>query len=98
MPGNRLYECENTVGTKTTYSKGSTDVEETYEGICRGQALAWVQNMLSGAQLKLTKPSYDKAAALQVLYERKSDGGNVGLFGKANLVVQANIAGNATRS
>ena len=94
MPGNRLYECENTVGTKTTYSKGSSDVEDTYEGICKGQAIAWVQNMLSGAQPKLTKPSYDKAAALQVLYERKSDGGNVGLFSKANLVVQTNIAGN----
>jgi hypothetical protein len=94
MPGNRLYECENTIGTKTTYSKGTTDIDDTYEGICKGQAVAWVQNMLAGSAPKLTKPSYDKAAALQVLYERKSDGGNAGLFNKANLIVKANVTGN----
>lgn len=94
MSKTKLYACENTVGTKTTYTKGTTTVADTYEGICKGQAVAWCQNMLTGAQPKLTKPHYEKAAALQVLYERTSDGGEVELFGKANLSVAGTVTGN----
>ncbi|HUF26603.1 MAG TPA: hypothetical protein VMM18_06445 [Gemmatimonadaceae bacterium] len=94
MSKTKLYTCENTVGTSTKYAKGTTTVSDTDEGICKGQAVAWCQNMLTGAQPKLTKPHYEKAAALQVLYERKSDGGSAGLFGKANLSVAGTVQGN----
>jgi hypothetical protein len=65
----KLYSCENTVGTQTKYEKGTTTISKTYEGICKGQAVTWCRNMLDGKAPKLTKPSYDRAAALQVRYE-----------------------------
>lgn len=94
MDPHKLYECENTIGTKTTYQKGSADIDNKYEGICKGQAVVWCANMLRGVAPKLTKPSYDRAAALQVLYERSADGGSQSMFAKASLSVAANPQGN----
>lgn len=84
MKPHQLYECLNTVATEVLYDKQAPlNIKSSSEGICKGQAIVWCRNMLDGMAPELTKPSYQRAAALQVIYERR---GNTEVFRMASMV------------
>jgi len=84
MKPHQLYECVNTVATNVKYKKAAPlQIAKSDEGICKGQAIVWCRNMLDGIAPEQTKPSYQRAAALQVIYEQH---GNVEVFRKASMV------------
>ena len=95
MAGQKLYECENTIGTKTKWQKGTTELGSTYEGICKGQAVLWCRNMLDGQEPSASKPEYGRASALQVLYERRTDGGDDSIFARAGMATSLRVRGPA---
>jgi|WetSurMetagenome_2_1015567.scaffolds.fasta_scaffold55857_1 hypothetical protein len=91
MNPHQLYECVNTVATDVLYDKHAPlKIKSSSEGICKGQAIVWCRNMLDGISPALTKPSYQRAAALQVIFERS---GSESAFRQASMV-PTNIQGN----
>ncbi|MDX2150073.1 MAG: hypothetical protein SFV54_05015 [Bryobacteraceae bacterium] len=66
----KVFETENEVIVKVTFTKGSLQVPEDYQsmkGICAGQSALWCLHILE--KRECPKPSYLRAAALQSTYQ-----------------------------
>lgn len=67
----KVYETENTWQTKATFKNqdGRVELSSGFQGICGGQSALWCLHILSGKKGAESKPSYLRAASLQVRSE-----------------------------
>ena len=84
MPhGDKIFSSTNTVGTKTRYTKGTTTISKTYEGLCKALAVLWCEKVLNGTRDVISKPDEFRAGSLQFHFEKAWDSDLI--FGLASL-------------